>query len=106
MLAFLVLHVVGLTSVIVVSMVYGMWDLVLVNSLVFLALIRLETVLCAKRYTVPLPVYADGTVGAAQPEAREEVPQMKQEQPEPSVSATLGEEREPQLTPDFEVVAA
>lgn len=77
MVLFLLLHVFGLGTVIVASVVYGMWDLALINGLVFLVLLRLEMVLCAKRYTVPLPVYADGTVGTA---AVEEMPSTEPEE--------------------------
>lgn len=94
MLAFLVLHVVGLLSVIAVSVVYGMWDLVIINSLVFLVLIRLEMVLCAKRYTVPLPVYADGTVGNVkveepEPKPVESVQPSAESQPEEVVPESM-----------------
>lgn len=103
MLAFLVLHMFGLGSAIAASVVYGMWDLVLVNSLVFLVLVKMETVLCVKRYTVPLPVYADGTVGAAQPRETETVEPVELMQPIELATEPL---EEPQLTTDFEVVAA
>lgn len=64
-LAFLLLHVFGLGAVIIMSLRHGAWDLAVVNGLVFLMLARLERMLCAKRYTEPMPVYSDGRVGAA-----------------------------------------
>ena len=64
MVLFLLLHYVGLGGVIVASLIFGAWNLALVNSLVFLMLVKLEIVLAGKRYTVPMPVYADGRVGA------------------------------------------
>lgn len=74
MVVFLFLHFFGLGSVIVLSLIHRMFDLALINGLVFLMLLRLEIVLCAKRYTVPMPVWADGRVG----EAMEEMPSMEQ----------------------------
>ena len=76
MVLFLLLHYVGLGGVIVLSLVYRMLDLALINGLVFLMLVRLEMVLCAKRYTVPMPVWADGTVG--EKAAMDEMPSMEQ----------------------------
>ena len=65
MVLFLLLHYVGLGAVIAASLVLRMWDLVSINGVVFLVLVRLERVLCRTRYTVPLPVYADGKLGVA-----------------------------------------
>ena len=73
MVLFLLLHYVGLGGVIVLSLIHQMFDLALINGLVFLMLLRLEMVFCAKRYTVPMPVWADGRVG----EAMEEIPSME-----------------------------
>lgn len=98
-LAFLVLHVFGLGAVLIVSAVLGMWDLVIVNSLVFLVLVRLEMVLCAKRYTVPMPVYADGSIGNAP--AEESVNKMPSAEPQP----TEGLLSESAITPEFVVAA-
>ena len=55
----------------------------MINALAFLVLIRLEMVLAGKRYTAPMPVYADGNVGTAQP--REVVPE-KPKKPREEVS--------------------
>ena len=76
MVVFLFLHFFGLGGVIVLSLIHRMYDLALINGLVFLMLLRLEIVLCAKRYTVPMPVWADGTVG--EKAAMEEMPSMEQ----------------------------
>lgn len=95
-MAFLVLYAVGLGTMIVVCVALGMWDLVVINSLVFLMLAKLEMVLCRARYTVPMPVYADGTVGAA-PECVTVEPQAEK---------TSVEAPEPMITRDFGVTAA
>ena len=58
----LVLHYLGLGSVIVAALSFGMWDLVLINGLVFLGLLWMEIVLCSKRYTVPMPIWINAPV--------------------------------------------
>ena len=98
MFLFLLLHYIGLSGVTVVSIVLGMWDLSVINSLVFLMLVRLEMVLCAKRYTVPMPVYADGRVGAA---ALQE-PQIEKPVQGPSVKKKTQPKR---VVPDIAVAA-
>lgn len=94
-LAFLVLHVVGLGTMIVVCVALGMWDLAVINSLVFLMLVKLEMVLCRARYTAPMPVYADGTVGVAAYPSMVGEPSAVVEKPLP----------ESAITPEFVVAA-
>ena len=96
MVVFLFLHFFGLGGVIVLSLIHRMFDLALINGLVFLMLLRLEMVLCAKRYTVPMPVWADGTVG----EAMEEMPSMERPALEQyEMESAVDQPKEMQQTP-------
>ena len=98
MVVFLFLHFFGLGGVIVLSLIHRMYDLALINGLVFLMLLRLEIVLCAKRYTVPMPVWADGTVG--EKAAMEEMPSMKRPSLErPAMAPAVDQPKEMQQTP-------
>lgn len=99
MVLFMLLHGVGLGGAIIMSLLYGAWDLVVVNGLVFLVLLWLERGLVGKRYTVPLAVYTDGKVGTAaveepceavsQPKA-EELVQPEEVVPESMVTSDIG----------------
>lgn len=103
-MAFLVLHVLGLGAAIVVSVVYGAWDLVLVNSLVFLVLVRLEMVLVGKRYTIPMPV-STSTPASPVFEKREEM-QAVTPQAEEMQAATPQTEASQPKTPVKELLIA